>query len=342
MSTHLFKASALPLRSRVGTHARAMLFLATWALVAGCGNYSNEDLAFMEALPQQEALRAEVPRQTMLTLDADEWYRTTKGLVAVFNGAVESALGLVAKIRNYFPTRRIPSGRIWGPYPAEKQPGWAWMMVMRQTADASGNAVFEYHLGFLREKTTDEGALLDVLSGTFNPSATTQGGHGTIHYDTTRARGMGIPLPDNDNLASLSGSYASDTWPKTIDLTWVPVTPKPPADPKNLGEPSQATYHFQAEQNGDGALTYGFDDVSNPDFLPGAAGVDQFKVVSRWRKIGAGRADIKVVAGDFAGVHLVHCWNDALQTAYQSDKALGGLDVGDIASCAYPEAPPDL
>lgn len=296
----------------------------------------------MEALPQQEALRAAVPRQTMLTLDADEWYRITKGLVAVFNGAVESALGLVAKIRNNFPTRRISDGRIWGPYRAEKQPGWAWMMVMHESADPAGNHVFTYDLGFVPDKMTDETALLVVLSGSFNPSATTQGGHGTIGFDTTLARKKGIPFPDDDNLLSLVGSYASDTWPKTIDLTWVPVTPKPPADPKNLGDPSQATYHFQAAENGDGALTYSFDDASNPDFLPGAAGVDQFKVVSRWRKAGAGRADIKVAAGDFAGVRLVHCWSDGLATAYQSDKALGGADVGDIASCAYPEAPPDL
>lgn len=109
---------------------------------------------------------------------------------------------------------------------------------------------------------------------------------------------------------------------------------QPPADPRGLGDPSQATYHFQQAQNGDGRLVYGFDDASNPAFLPGPAGLDQLTAESRWQAGGPGRADVTVTGGDFQGVAIVHCWDRGFQTVFATQ--LGGMDVGDVASCAYP------
>jgi len=304
------------------------------ASIAGCGNYSNDDLAFMEALPREEALVTTLPGQGALTLDADEWYRNTKALVAIFNGAVESSLLLVGKIRRNLPTRRIPDGRIWGPFPADDKPGWSWMMVMTLGQDATGATTFAYRLGFLPTGRSDETSLVVLLSGTFSPNLRTEGGHGTISFDTLPARAQGVPLGDVGNLASLVGSYANDVWPKTIDLTWTPFMPQPPVDPRGLGDPSHATYHFQQAQNGEGRLVYGFDDASNPAFLPGPAGLDQITAESRWQATGPGRTDVTVTAGDFQGVAIVHCWDRTFETVYATQ--LGGMDVGDVASCAYP------
>jgi len=306
----------------------------------GCGNYSNEDLAFVEALPEQGDLQASLPRQGTLTVNADDWYRTTKALIAIFNGAVEKSLALIGSIRHQYPTRRINHGRVWGPYPAEDKPGWSWMMVMRETNPAGGGSLFTYQLGFVPRGSANENALIAVLSGTFAPSATTRGGHGTINVDTAEARLNDIPL-DNDNLASLKGSYANDAWPRTIELTWIPVTPNPPPaqDPKGPGDSSKSHYSFQLEQSGEGRVTYSYDDAGNPASLPGPAGLDQFGVVSRWQPTGIGRADAKVTSGDFAGATITHCWDDSLQTSYKAETSLGGVQAGDPGSCAYADLP---
>ena len=54
----------------------------------------------------------------------------TRNVVVIFNGVVDSFLTLIDAIRSYSPTTRQPDERIWGPFPAQDQPGWEVRMVM--------------------------------------------------------------------------------------------------------------------------------------------------------------------------------------------------------------------
>src|SRR5581483_3559779 len=76
---------------------------------AGCGNYSNEDLEFMQALPEKSDLSADVPTRSAVVLaNTAELYRMTRDVVVIFNGVVDSFLTLIDAIRSYSPTTRMP------------------------------------------------------------------------------------------------------------------------------------------------------------------------------------------------------------------------------------------
>src|SRR5262245_3345139 len=72
-------------------------------LFAGCGNYSNEDLEFMNAVPARQDLIAFIPRSPILPANEAELAKDTHDVIATFNGALDF---LVAAdlIRTYQPT----------------------------------------------------------------------------------------------------------------------------------------------------------------------------------------------------------------------------------------------
>src|SRR5512141_1702456 len=91
--------------------------------LSACGNYSNEDLDFQLALPQDGELEAKLPQAISLN-DSAEYYVTTRKVVTDFNAIARTLVGLVDKVRGISPTSRKGSQRTWGPWPDENHPGW--------------------------------------------------------------------------------------------------------------------------------------------------------------------------------------------------------------------------
>ena len=113
----------------------ALLVLAALSFGA-CGNYSNEDLDFQLALPEDGDLDAKLPQA--LTNDASsEYYKTTRQVVTTFNGGATALVGLVDHVRGYSPTSRSGAQRIWGPFSDDNHPGWEIRVVMQRFADPS-------------------------------------------------------------------------------------------------------------------------------------------------------------------------------------------------------------
>src|SRR5262245_31241613 len=113
-----------------------LALLAVTALAA-CGNYSNEDLEFMNAVPAREDISADIPRSKILPANEAELSRLTHDTVLAFNEAL-AFLEAADTIRAFQPTSRIPDGRIWGPFPMDNKPGWQWRFVItrdQQTPD---------------------------------------------------------------------------------------------------------------------------------------------------------------------------------------------------------------
>ena len=108
----------------VPTLARALVCATVALSLPACGNYSNEDLEYMSAIPQRDDVAIEVPRRGMLVAaTAAEGWRTTLDVTRSLNRVADAFLSLVEKIRTYSPTKRLPDERVWGPYPAEDHPG---------------------------------------------------------------------------------------------------------------------------------------------------------------------------------------------------------------------------
>jgi hypothetical protein len=96
-------------------------------LTAGCGNYSNEDLEFMNAVPAEGDLSADLPARSAALSPAGEaeLSKATHDSIKTFNGTLDF-LGAVEAIRAYQPTSRGPDSRTWGPIPDHDHPGWQW------------------------------------------------------------------------------------------------------------------------------------------------------------------------------------------------------------------------
>ena len=126
----------LPRRS--GSSA-AVLAAALGAVGLGCGNYSNEDLEYLTALPKTEdvsmdaPLKADVPRA-----DEDEALKMTTAVTKVVNLTAVELLALVDQIRSFTPTTREQNGRVWGPFPDDKNPGWRLAFRMTKATAADG------------------------------------------------------------------------------------------------------------------------------------------------------------------------------------------------------------
>jgi hypothetical protein len=286
---------------------------------AGCGNYSNEDLEFMQALPEKSDLSADVPTRSAVVLgDTAELYRMTRDVVVIFNGVVDTFLGVIDAIRSYSPTTRHPDQRIWGPFPSQDQPGWEIRMVMTRT----DLATFMYTVDFHAIGSADD-AWINVIGGSFAASGGARKGSGILNVTTVVARAAGLN-PGLGYLETMSATYDNHEFPITVDLQYTNLP-----NPLKPTDPTQGTYGFALGQNGDGSLSFNF----SANSIPGPAGIDVFQVTSNWLGSGPGRSDLQVVSGDAAGAHEAQCWNQQFQAVY-TDKPWSPLeDLGDPSTC---------
>jgi hypothetical protein len=285
---------------------------------AGCGNYSNEDLEFMQALPEKSDLSADVPTRSAVVLgDTAELYRMTRNVVVIFNGIVDAFVTLIDTIRAYPPTTREPNVRIWGPFPAQNQPGWEVRMVMTR----QNLATFIYTVDFHRIGSAD--AWINIINGSFAASGGVRKGAGTLNVTTAAARAAGLD-PDLGYLDAMSATYDNHAFPITVGLQFTNLP-----NPLKPDDPTQGTYDFAAAENGNGSLSFNF----SANSIPGPAGIDVFQVTSTWLGSGPGRSDLQVVSGDAAGAHETQCWNQQFQAVY-TDKPWSPLeDLGDPSAC---------
>jgi len=303
-----------PTLARVARRSAIVLALA----LVGCGNYSNEDLDYLSALPQTEDLSVEAPKMSPVrpALE-DDALQTTSDVTTKLNAMADNLLALVDQIRSGYPTSRNGNQRIWGPGPADGNPGWQVEFTM--TKDGAANPVtFEYSLLMIPPGMGIDGALT-VLTGTFQA---TGGAHGVGQLSLTpaAARDAGAVLPGLEKLMTLTIGYDTQDWPRTLTMEVVSI---PTVDPTM--DARQAMYTYQRAQNGDGAMSFTF----LKDAIPGPMGVDTLSITSHWQGSGAGRADIAVTAGDGAGlISWTDCWAPDETTAYNSRTG-----AGDATAC---------
>jgi hypothetical protein len=298
-----------------------LLLIATGLAGAGCGNYSNEDLEFMQALPEKQDVTAVVPvRSAVVLASAAELYRMTRDVVVIFNGIVDGFLTIIETIRAYPPTTRHPNERIWGPFPSKDQPGWNLRMLM--THDSL--TTFSYHVGFrpIGFVGDENAGWIDVINGTFAASGGARKGSGTLEVTTGAARAAGID-PGLGYLDRLTATYDNHAFPMTVDLNFTNLP-----NPFKPDDPTSGIYDFAAAENGNGSLSFNF--TGNP--ITGPA-TDVVQVTSAWLGSGEGRSDLQVVSGDAAGAHETQCWDHLLQPVYTDKPWAQGEDTGTLADC---------
>ena len=303
-------------KQRTGRVARGA-WLGALALV-GCGNYSNEDLDYLSALPQTDDLSVAAPKMSAVRpAQEDDALQTTTDVTTKLNAMADNLLKLVDQIRSGYPSSRHGDQRTWGPGPADNNPGWQIEFTMAKDA-AAVPVTFTYDLVMIPPGTGTDGGLT-VLTGTFQA---TGGAHGVGHVALTpvAARDAGAVLPGLEKLMSLTIDYDSQDWPRTLQVEAANV---PTVD--TTMDALDAKYTYERAQNGDGAMTFTF----LKDVISGPQGVDTLQITSHWQGSGGGRANIAVTAGDGAGlISWTDCWSPDAMTAYNSRTG-----VGDAGAC---------
>ena len=296
----------------VGFAAVTFVAVAAAMVTSGCGNYSNEDLEYMNAVPVREEVRVDAPiHGAIVRADTADAWRTTWKVIQTMNGVADAFLRLIDQVRSTYPTERRPNERIWGPYSAERQPpGWQVRFWVRR--DAADPTRFEYALEMLPPPGLIPEASLQIITGHFFGQFASNGGvrsgAGDMLLDLIRARQVGLSFPGLERLQTLLIGYENNVWPHRLHML---ATNLPPATPSEAGS---SEYTYERSENGAGGLAFTW----VQDTVPGPAGLDTLQIKSRWRATGEGRMDLEVTAGDNAGTAgSVECWDPNFSSTYR-------------------------
>lgn len=273
------------------------------ALLCGaCGNYSNEDLAFLAALPEREALRLVVPSgaaQPLCALGESSAWRGARDTGASINSAIDALLGLVDLIRTLSPTSRAADARAWGPFPDSGHPGLESRVTMqRQRGATARDDAFTYAF----EQRRGGGAWLPVVSGAFL-GASARGGSGTmvLHFDA--AWTLGTTKPDDPRGDAVLG-YDHTSDPRTLELEL--------RASGGFGLKPSFRYSYAGYLDGHGRF----------DFFVVDPRQNELTIAARFTAQGAGLADLAVRTPAGLTGHVEQCW-DPLSCLTWLDDPLG-------------------
>lgn len=308
------------------TSRRLAIVLVAGLLGAGCGNYSNEDLEFMAAVPTTNQLAVALPAAVNATTEA-ELAKSTHDAIKMVNDILASVLGLVDTVRSYAPTSRTTDSRTWGPFPDQKHPGWSWRLIV--TRDSMTPTKFTFELDTENPAT----GWLQFLTGSFDAAGGARQGSGNFSADFALLRTDGFPLDASaDNLKDLTISYQNfDMAGSPIEVTMTMNTVMPA---KNGATSLNIVYEILADRSGEMRFTL------TGDLVPGPA-IETVQVNSQWLPSAAGEATLAVTAGDGAGLQQTECWDSGFGATYNSKPWSTIENTGTPADCpALPALPP--
>ena len=304
---------------------RILGLLAVAVALAGCGNWSNQDLLFLNALPVKEDLRSKLPQATGqspltgqpqtrrdgLTGDRSALYDATQKATNDFNRILDNLLDVVEAIRKHPPTTRSPGQRVWGPYPDPKHAGFRVRMTIEKLTDAD----FAYRLELNKDQTPEWFA---VLQGTFKASGGIRVGQGHVEFLPQVARDHQVALPDLGGLQAIGIDYVNDHFPTDEAMT---LSVAPATD----GGSSDIAYTYHEAEDTSGAMQFKSKSTDG-----------SFDVNSQWLKSGAGRANVVGTSSDGGMGTWQECWDATFGVVYSAKSWAMAAAVGSAAACEIP------
>jgi hypothetical protein len=286
---------------------RAALVFAA-ALLAGCGNYSNEDLLFLAAIPSSAQLHVQVPASNAQALRASTSPACPLGVASSatnaqtqgdgLNTAIENILNLVDLVRAVPPTRRDDNHREWGPWNDAQHPGVRNLITMDRTpSPIAADVEFVYQLS----GSLDGGAWLPVLSGDFFGSEASHGtGKLTLDFHATRQLGTNGP---NDPDGPLIVNYALGSEPRTIDLEL--------DSNAGFGLTAKFNYHWAGYLDGRAIFDFTFTDPTSGNV---------FTVDASFNAKGEGRATLTGTTPSNFSASATECFDGTSCITWASDQ----------------------
>lgn len=282
--------------------------LAAAALLFGCGNFSTDDLEFLEAMPTRDLLQVELPGAAAQAATAGAQAAVTcgppLGEAATWTGARAIGMGVnagldwilrvVDHVRAVEPTRRERDRRTWGPFPDRSHPGVESRIVVWREFDTAGTPT--YHFAFEGRRpalgAVPGGDWLSLIDGAFvGAYARTGRGEVTLRFGSIRTLGA------NDD----PGDPANDVlirYDRRGDPRWVSLTV-----PGNGGFGLiDFPYTWSVWSDGEGRFDYAAHDPSGNRIVTSA----------RYTAAGAGRGDIVIypASGIPPRYGIGTCWDE--------------------------------
>jgi hypothetical protein len=308
----------------------------SWLLLLGClaaacgGNFSNDDLEFLNALPAREDLAAKLPgsegtvseggsRQHAAALAMGErssLYEDTRGASDRFNRGLDGLLTLLENIRERPPTTRAPDLRVWGPWPDPRHPGHEVRFLMARAAER-----FDYRLQY-RPRGSDEAAWWTALEGTFQANGGLREGEGLVRLLVAETKAHGFDVGGLANLARLDIGYQTREPPILVRMRFVPASSQ---------SASELLYAYRELPSGLGEMGFVLEDT---DVLPGGQ-KEKLTILSRWTRDRGGVGLVVVTGGDVpAGYTATHveCWDAGFRITYRK-RSWETSVVGDASAC---------
>jgi hypothetical protein len=281
-------------------HSVSKALAAALLLLAACGTLSNEDIAFVEALPRTGDLHVRVPAQSAQPAcalgEASQWAVGARDTGDKLNAAVDAVLGVVDAIRRSSPTSRKPDLRVWS-FPDEKHPGVQMEASLLRVATQPGTDPAAQPWSFAIDARRGNGPFLEILYAYFvGAEARTGQGEIAINFDSSRALQINGPT-DPSGIMMIHYDLGAAARTLRIDL-----------GATGLGL-SQFSYFFSGNPDGGGHFDYLFPDAQG----------NRFSLQTAFTASGVGKADISVrtVAGLTGTLH--ECWDATACLTYVLD-----------------------
>jgi len=260
-------------------------------LLCGCGNLSNEDVAFFLAIPQKQQLHVSVPQgstsQNLCAIGTADIYANAKSTGDSLNAGVDAILALVDAIRRVTPTTRDDDSRIWGPFADKDNAGVLVQAIMFRELDAT---LTPWRWTFTISASRPPGGWLPILEGEFFRAAASSGiGRITLHFENSTTLGINKPT-DPTFPARIFYDRSSDPRTVSLDLT----------SGVNAFGLISFDYSYAGYADGHGQLDYAF-----PDPKSGCT----VEVTTFFNAQGAGRDVFRARCGVLVLGDVRQCWD---------------------------------
>jgi hypothetical protein len=307
-------------------HPRLLTLVAVCSLCACGGSWSNRDLEFASALPSRAELKSKLPttasgtspltgvgvqRDGLNVGDPSKAYADAKNAATTFNGILDFLLTILDNVRALPPTTRTTDSRTWGPYSDSKNPGFEFLVTIRQTAADT----FEWKL---QVNKVAAGTTITLVTGAYKASATAKKGQGSMTVAVADFRDQ-LNVDNNfKQLDAITIGYMTDTWPIHVSMDF---TFKAGA----ASGVSAIGYTYLEREDHSGSLGYEVRSTS--------ADLTVVQTTAGWTTAGPGRARGTVTEGTYKGFILDECWDKAFTVTLYAERWPGGKVNGDEASC---------
>ena len=304
---------------------RTLLPLLMITSLTGCfGNWSNADLAFADALPRREDLRARLPssstsqplegvatrRDGLMVGDPSNAWAVTLKAGRDFNAFLDLVLGVVDQVRAVEPTSRTSSSRTWGPFADNNNPGREVQVVIEKTDDTN----FTWRI----ESRAVNGAFIRILDGNFVATDTARRGQGSFVVHFKDFRDVIKVTEDMKKLDSLEVGYITDMYPLRAEMLFQ-IAPGTTVPYSSVG------YTARQQQDLSGSIQFVYT-LAGPE-------IEEVRITSAWKSTGEGRAVGLVSRGLYNGANITECWDKSFKVVHYAESWLGGQQSGLSDSC---------